>query len=64
LLNANKQEFLRQFKQLKTTQAPIATLNQNVKKNQEILNKLWTAGVIDQEGNLIAGKKAPAKMAD
>ena len=33
-----------------------------VEKNQQILNKLFTQGVIDKQGNVISGKRDPSKM--
>jgi len=64
LLNANKQDFLRQFKQLKNNHGLPVVINENVAKNQNILNKLWADGVIDDVGNVLPPKKAIVKMKD
>jgi hypothetical protein len=64
LLNANRQEFLRQFKQLKGNNGMAVVVNENAAKNQEILNQLYNQGVIDHDGNLLVQKKAAAKMKD
>ncbi len=64
LLNRNKQEFLRQFKQLKGHNGLPVVINENVAKNQNILNKLWADGVIDDVGNVLPPKKAIVKMKD
>jgi hypothetical protein len=53
LLNANKQEFLRHYKQLKTTNSASVVINENVKKNQDILNRLLRQGLIDKDGNVV-----------
>ncbi len=39
-------------------------INENVAKNQAILNKLWADGVIDDVGNVLQPKKAIVKMKD
>jgi hypothetical protein len=39
-------------------------VNKNVEKNQAILNKLWSQGVIDAEGNVLVPKKPVTKMTD
>ncbi len=64
MLNANKQDFLRQFKQLKNNHGLPVVINENVAKNQAILNKLWADGVIDDVGNVLPPKKAIVKMKD
>lgn len=64
LLNNNRQEFLRQFKLMKSSNNNVGDMQRNIEKNQRILNNLFTKGVIDEEGNIISGKRAPTKMTD
>ena len=64
LLNNNRQEFLRQFKQMKSSDNTMGEMQRNIEKNERILNNLFTRGVIDEEGTIVSNKKAPTKMHD
>ena len=64
MLSSNKQEFLRQYKMLKTNHNNDGEMQRNIEKNQLILNKLFEKGVIDADGNIVAGKKGAGRMTD
>ena len=49
---------------MKTSNDSMGDMQRNIEKNQRILNNLFTKGVIDEDGNIINAKRAPAKMTD
>ena len=61
-LNTNRQEFLRAYKHLKTNPHHDPIVDAKVEKNQQILNQLFSQGVIDKQGNVVAKKRDPNKM--
>lgn len=42
LLNKDKQEFLREYKQLKSSDSMSGSSSEKMKRNQELLNKLYS----------------------
>jgi hypothetical protein len=64
LLNKNRQEFLRTYKHLKTNPERDQAAAAQVEKNQQILNKLFSQGLIDKQGNVVAAKRDHSKMQD
>ena len=54
LLNENKQEMLRHYKQLKKAENIGDMDPDNVRRNAILLNTLFEEGIIDQGGNIFA----------
>ena len=61
-LSENKQEFLRKHKRLRGVEDELERTKANVEANEELLNRLFEEGVIDNNGNiLMPGVVKPSK---
>jgi hypothetical protein len=53
LLRENKQEFLLKHKRLREQQTEVERNQANIDANQDILNRLFEEGIIDEAGNVL-----------
>ena len=56
-LNIDKQKFLLEYKNMKLAHPMSATEMKNAEQNQEVLNKLFNQGIIDEAGNVLVQRK-------